>query len=247
MNMNKTQTFSELIGYFSLPDMGEYGLIFILDDYFAPNSSDYINHTDQLLASIDELDDELEENLKNKTYNTDYFGVGLAVPLYFENFKQMPEIIDIPVFIEYENNQIIGISIELEQWEKPLYILDREVYYLERSLEKSKKQYNYSSTEVEFKEEKILGYTSAIKGSILICESELIDLCLAYSIEDHPQIIVPLNDSNNSAGFRAGVLAPIPPNLTEEIHNIEYPVYGKYNGKSLSKIFINYKENWVVS
>ena len=48
----------------------------------------------------------------------------------------MPESIDIPVFIEYENNQIIGISIELEQWEKPLYILDREVYYLERSLEK---------------------------------------------------------------------------------------------------------------
>ena len=62
--------------------------------------------------------------------------------------------------------------------------------------------------------------------------------------EDHPQIIVP---KDASAGFRAGVLAPIPPNLTEEIHNIEYPVYGKYNGKSLSKIFINYKENWVVS
>ena len=238
--MNKTQTFSKLIGYFSLFDMDESGLILILDNYFAPNSSDYINNTDQLLAPINKLG----KIFKNKTYNTDYFRVGLGVPLYFENFKQMPEIIDIPVFIEYENNQIIGISIELEQWEKPLYILDSEVYYLERSLEKSKKQYNYSSTEVEFKEEKILGYTSAIEGSILICELDLIDLCVTYGIKDHPQIIVP---KDASAGFRAGVLAPIPPNLTEEIHNIEYPVYGKYNGKSLSKIFINYKENWVVS
>lgn len=93
MNMNKTQTFSELIGYFSLPDMGEYGLIFILDDYFAPNSSDYINHTDQLLASIDELDDELEENFKNKTYNTDYFGVGLGVPLYFETLNKYQKVL----------------------------------------------------------------------------------------------------------------------------------------------------------
>ncbi|HBE17188.1 MAG TPA: hypothetical protein DEG17_23080 [Cyanobacteria bacterium UBA11149] len=69
-----------------------------------------------------------------------------------------------------------------------------------------------------------MGYVTATGQAILICDTDMIQMCENYIDYNSSQITVP--PDGEIIGFRVGVIADI----KSEADDREYPVYGEYEG-----------------
>lgn len=226
MNLeSKKGTYQKLLGYFLVLD-SDCGTGIIVDMEIGHNSTEYV---------LDNIQIFVPQNYNNPDLiieKSDYFRGGVCIPIDIGNSPEVLNEIDIPVFAQYYDNRLTGISIEIDRWEAALDIFNVDEYRL-----KERKNDRFSVRK-KSKLRKLLGYITVSGGSILIAELDLIKISEQSYGYQNPQIIVP-----NGYSFRGGVVAPIPDELTEqELENIEYPVYGEYEGKFLKRIFVDYTE-----
>ena len=227
MNLeSKKGTYQKLLGYFLVLD-SDCGTGIIVDMEIGHNCTDY---------GLDNIQIFVPRNYNNNpdliTEKSDYFRAGICFDINVGNSPEIPSEIDIPVFAQYYCDRLTGISIEIDHWKPKLKIFNVDEYRLK---EKNNDRF---PVRTKSKLRKLLGYITVSGGSILIAELDLIKISEQSYGYQNPQIIVP-----NGYSFRGGVVAPIPDELTEqELENIEYPVYGEYEGKFLKRIFIDYTE-----
>ena len=176
--------------------------------------------------------------VKIKKY--DYLRVGIficdTVLEYSQNIDDIDssQNIDIPVYALYEQDESIGICIDIKDSipQLDLFVLDVEQYNSQ-----IKKEDLFVTVVKKPQLQKLLGYVTAIEGAILICETDLIRVCEEFE-EGDSQIIVPPDDS--FPGYRAGVIVKTP--LDVNRYETEYPVFAEYERGCIQKIFIDYQQ-----
>ncbi|MGF1490638.1 MAG: hypothetical protein ACFBSE_26400 [Prochloraceae cyanobacterium] len=150
------------------------------------------------------------------------------------NETELPEYIDVPVYVLCEKDWGISVVVELDEWISALDIpnddeqrdiIRKQIFPLE-IIDLSKTQRSLRR--------KLFGYVSATGGGIVLCEDNYIWSATQAFIEDKEHQIIGLAFDEGYPDYRAAVFFHIP----EELEDRQFPVFGEYDGDFLTRIIV---------
>ena len=150
------------------------------------------------------------------------------------NETELPEYIDVPVYVLREEDWRISIVVELDEWIPALNIPhDEEQRDLIRKQIFPLEIIDLSETQQSLRR-KLFGYVSTTGGGIVLCDTDYIWSASQNCVEKDEHQIVGQALDEEYPDYRAAVFFHIP----EELEDRQFPVFGEYDGDFLTRIIV---------